>query len=182
MATEDEYEVLAASMPAGMAVIDTGCTTSVCGTETASRYVQLLADRGLPAPREVELPPVQPKGFNGVKSTSLPCSSKRPGLTPVDLNRHFQTVVKHTCYSAVDVGTHRYSLRMLFGMDVDFGLCAYRPCFERIPKQASSQTLVQSVACLERNGSVTRSPWRERMPSARRGPSSGTCICKLPTR
>ena len=66
----DEYEVLSASVPAGMAVIDTGCTTSVIGSETADRYRTLWLERGIPEPVAVELPPVQLKGFNGVRSVS----------------------------------------------------------------------------------------------------------------
>ena len=57
-------------------------------------------------------------------------------------------------------------------------MCAYRPRFERVPKQAASQALWCSVATLNTDGSLTVSPWSERPPSAKRAPYSctGTCL------
>ncbi|CAE7296093.1 RE1, partial [Symbiodinium sp. CCMP2456] len=234
--TYDEYEVLSASVPTGMAVVDTGCTTSVVGRETADRYRALWQERGLPEPASVQLAPVQLRGFNGARSVAteglrwtvrlgalwgqvttyvipgqapfllsrkvlqgmnahldlgastitsekhgmhqqplshaanghllLPlvpdeegeaafqvqCAgpAEVPSLKPTpeplqktpektskirlpaaDLRKHFQTVMKHTRYTQADVGSNRYPLRMLFGCDVDFAMCAYRPRFER---------------------------------------------------
>ena len=99
-------------------------------------------------------------------------------VTMCDRRRHFQTVMKHTRYSQVDVGTHRYPLRMLFGQDVDFALCAYNPRYERIPKQASTKTLYSCVACLSPDGQLTVTPWNKRESSARRAPNvqSGACV------
>ena len=95
-----------------------------------------------------------------------------------DRRRHFQTVMKHTRYTQVDVGTHRYPLRMLFGQDVDFALCAYNPRFERIPKAAAAKPLYMRAAFLAPDGSVEISQWSERPPSARRAPFShaGACV------
>ena len=67
---ELEFEVLTATVPEGMAVIDTGCTTSVVGSSTADRYQKYFESLGMPAPEKVELPPVQLKGFNGVRSAT----------------------------------------------------------------------------------------------------------------
>ncbi|CAE7253172.1 RE1 [Symbiodinium sp. CCMP2592] len=69
-AAEMEFEIYAVTVPAGQAVIDTGCTTSVIGAETAQRYIEFFRDRGLPEPTPVDLPPVQLKGFNGVRTSS----------------------------------------------------------------------------------------------------------------
>ena len=69
-APEAECEVLTATIPVGNAVIDTGCTASVVGDETAKRFRDLFLDRGLPHPEEIELPTVQLKGFSGVRSSS----------------------------------------------------------------------------------------------------------------
>ena len=88
--------------------------------------------------------------------------------TPSDLKRHFQTILKHTRYTQVDVGTYRYHLRMLFGQDVDAALCAYRPRYERIPKQSATQQTWRAVAEIDSNGKVSMSPWSARMASARR--------------
>ena len=67
---------------------------------------------------------------------------------------------------------------MLFGEDVDFALCAYRPRCERIPKQASSQQLYMCVAQLSPDGTPNLSPWSCRPASARRAPfdRQGACI------
>ena len=70
LSSDDEYEVLSSTVPAGMAVIDTGCTASVIGAATAKRYSEYMRGRGLPEPETVTLPPVQLKGFNGVRSTA----------------------------------------------------------------------------------------------------------------
>ena len=48
LSTDDEHEVLSSTVPAGMAVIDTGCTASVIGATTAKRYAEFLRGRGLP--------------------------------------------------------------------------------------------------------------------------------------
>ena len=69
-AAEDEQEIFAVSVPPGLAVIDTGCTTSVIGEQTAQRYIEFFKARGIPEPTAVSLPPVQLKGFNGVRSSS----------------------------------------------------------------------------------------------------------------
>ncbi|CAE7752069.1 GIP [Symbiodinium sp. CCMP2456] len=210
-APEDDQEIFAVSVPPGLAVIDTGCTTSVIGRRTADRYIEFFKARNIPEPTLVTLPPVQLKGFNGMRSSSdrglkwtvklgslwgqvttylvegeapfllsrkvlqsmeatidlgkCTLSSENHGLkneplaqasnghllmplvptedyedllqvqlaeTPVDKaagvdkRKHFQTIMKHTRYTQVDTGTYRYELRMVFGQDVDFALCAYR--------------------------------------------------------
>ena len=297
LSTDDEYEILSSTVPAGMAVIDTGCTASVIGAMTAKRYTEFLRSRGLPEPEAIALPPVQLKGFNGVRSTAqtglrwlvkIGClwghvttyvvpglapfllsrkvlqgmeatlnladntiTSAKHGLTGVKLSqasnghlllplvpddeggdtfevcpedpggcalpqerdsipklcdptntgspecsaapapiraplqpsmidrkRHFQTVMKHTRYTQADVGTHKHSLRKVFLDDVEFALCAYRPRYERLPKQASTQPLYTCVAHLSPDGSLTVSPWTLRAPSARREPfdRKGACI------
>ncbi|CAE7606331.1 RE2 [Symbiodinium sp. CCMP2592] len=65
-----DADVFATCVPTGMAVVDTGCTTSVIGQDTAAKYASLWAQKGLPEPVKVALPPVQLKGFNGMKSLS----------------------------------------------------------------------------------------------------------------
>ncbi|CAE7884699.1 RE1 [Symbiodinium microadriaticum] len=233
----DEHDVYSVTVPAGLAVIDTGCTTSVIGEETAARYTEYFRNRGLPEPVAVTLPPVQLKGFNGLRTATerglrwtvklgslwgqittymvegsapfllsrkvlqgmeatldlgkctltsakhglhdeplaqagnghlllplvppdeaedllavgdcppvaYPCAPPDPKsalatpeiptddqtspkeVTNSDLRRYFQTIMKHTRYSQVDVGTHR---------------------FERMPKQAASHHMYARVAHL----------------------------------
>ena len=67
---------------------------------------------------------------------------------------------------------------MFFGQDVDFGLCAYNPRFERIPRTAAVKPLYMCTAFLAPDGSVEISQWSERLPSARRAPFShaGACV------
>ncbi|CAE7032082.1 GIP [Symbiodinium natans] len=65
-----EVDVYLASVPQGYAVIDTGCTSSVIGAETAKRLSQFLMDRGIQGPESLTLPPVQLRGFNGARTTS----------------------------------------------------------------------------------------------------------------
>eukprot|EP00435_Cladocopium_sp_Y103_P065472 s345_g27.t1 len=60
-------EVLSASVPEGHAILDTGCPTSVVGSETARRLAPFLGSQDLPPPEERELPPVELKGFKGEK-------------------------------------------------------------------------------------------------------------------
>lgn len=60
-------EIYVTSIPEGHAIIDTGCTTSVVGEETAESYTEFFQRSGFPAPQPVELPPVELKGFNGRK-------------------------------------------------------------------------------------------------------------------
>ena len=43
------------SIPEGHAIIDTGCTTSVVGEETAAAYTEFFKRSGFPAPQPVEL-------------------------------------------------------------------------------------------------------------------------------
>ena len=66
----DEIEVLAVAIPVGMAVLDTGCTASVVGEQTAKDYIEHFRAIGLPEPQHLQLPPVHLKGFNGVKSST----------------------------------------------------------------------------------------------------------------
>ena len=54
-----EDEVFLASIPVGMAILDTGCTTSVVGSETARRYMDYFQACGFPTPVPIELPPVE---------------------------------------------------------------------------------------------------------------------------
>ena len=54
----------------GEAILDTGCTTSVVGTNTAAKYAELMTKRGIPPPEPVELPPVELRGFDGQKTRS----------------------------------------------------------------------------------------------------------------
>ena len=286
-------EICSVTVSAGLAVIDTGCTTSVVGEDTARRYKIYFRERGLPEPQEVSLPPVQLKGFDGTRTSTstglrwtvklgklwgqvttysvpgqapfllsrkvlqgmeatldlgkctmtsakhgiqdeplmqapnghllLPLvpsdgvedllqvrevpprcveqslqsnkvlekpkvdpreekSSKSPKQTSeisdVDRKRHFQTVMKHTRYTQADVGTLRYQLRMLFGRDVDFALCGYRPRFERVPKPAATHHMLVRVAHLSPQGALELTPWNPRPPASRRAvfERPGACI------
>jgi hypothetical protein len=68
---DSELDVLLASIPAGFAILDTGATTSVVGADTAARYAQHFAAQGFPPPVELEMPPVELRGFSGkVEKTS----------------------------------------------------------------------------------------------------------------
>ncbi|CAE7443005.1 GIP, partial [Symbiodinium sp. CCMP2456] len=99
-------------------------------------------------------------------------------ITQADLRKHFQTVMKHTRYTQVDVGTHRHPLRMIFGGDVDCALCAYRPRYERTPKQAASKDMYRAVAHLTPKGELQVSEWSARPACARRAEYDrpGACI------
>eukprot|EP00434_Breviolum_minutum_P007464 symbB.v1.2.006586.t1/scaffold387.1/size215482/9 len=66
-----EMEVLLASIPSGYAIIDTGCTTSVIGADTAKRYEKYFVEQGYPPPEAMQLPPVRLKGFNGSGEETL---------------------------------------------------------------------------------------------------------------
>ena len=63
----ESLDVLLASIPDGCAVIDTGCTTSVVGQQTAERFSKLFQSLNLPIPKPCELPAVELKGFSGDK-------------------------------------------------------------------------------------------------------------------
>lgn len=67
---EQDVEILLASIPAGYAIIDTGCTTCVIGAETAKRYQKFFKHHGFPPPSQVDLPAVELRGFNGQKETT----------------------------------------------------------------------------------------------------------------
>ena len=58
-------EALLASIPAGFAVLDTGCTTTVVGETTAADYMDVMTSRGMKPPEQVTLPPIELRGFNG---------------------------------------------------------------------------------------------------------------------
>ena len=61
----NELDIYLASIPQGCAIVDTGCTTSVIGEQTAATLSTFLQQHGYPAPQEVALPAVELKGFNG---------------------------------------------------------------------------------------------------------------------
>ena len=68
--TADEVDVFLASIPQGFAILDTGCTTSVIGESTAQELTRFFQEIGHPPPKEVQLPAVELKGFNGNIETS----------------------------------------------------------------------------------------------------------------
>ena len=68
-ATEN-LDVFLSSVPRGCAVIDTGCTSSVIGEDTADDLKAYLSDRGVQGPESLVLPRVQLRGFNGARTTS----------------------------------------------------------------------------------------------------------------
>ena len=51
----DELDIYLASIPQGFAIVDTGCTTSVIGEQTAATLSTFLQQHGYPAPQEVAL-------------------------------------------------------------------------------------------------------------------------------
>ena len=63
-------DVYLASIPTGMAILDTGCTTSVVGSDTVARYTKHFQACGYPSPVPIVLPPVELKGFNGQTETT----------------------------------------------------------------------------------------------------------------
>ena len=106
-------------------------------------------------------------------------SSLKTQVTEADRRKHFQTVMKHTRYTQVDVGTYRYELQTIFGDDVFFfALCAYRPRFERVPKQAAAHCMQVRVAHLNQTGNLELTPWNTREASARRAvfDRPGACL------
>ena len=68
---------------------------------------------------------------------------------------------------------------MLFGHDVDFALCAYRPRssrYERLPKPAATKNLYSSIAYFRTSDSLLISLWTE--PA--RGPKQHSPVCQKP--
>ena len=65
-------DVWLTTVPEGYAILDTGCTTSICGEETAADLSRFMQSLGWPCPVPCSLPPVELKGFSGnkVESTS----------------------------------------------------------------------------------------------------------------
>ena len=53
-----EIEVIAVEIPLGTSILDTGCTASVIGEDTAPKYDEFFRSRGLPSPEKLQLPPV----------------------------------------------------------------------------------------------------------------------------
>eukprot|EP00435_Cladocopium_sp_Y103_P059192 s521_g21.t1 len=109
---------------AGYAIVDTGCTTSVVGQETAKSLTEYFQKHGMPPPDEVKLLAVELKGFHGKTETPTAglkwtvCLGKLqgqittyviPGVTPfllsrrvveameavLDLQHHTMTSEKH---------------------------------------------------------------------------------------
>ena len=98
----NELDIYLASIPQGFAIVDTGCTTSVIGEQTAATLSTFLQQHGYPAPQEVALPAVELKGFNGKSEQTTKglrwtvCLGKLqgnittyvvPGMTPFLLSR-----------------------------------------------------------------------------------------------
>ena len=63
---------LAVTVPAGQAVLDTGCTTSVVGEETAQRYAEYFRQRGLPEPCAVDTPSGTAEGLQWCQDIDVP--------------------------------------------------------------------------------------------------------------
>ena len=59
-------------LPQGYAIVDTGCTTSVIGQESAKNLIEHFKKHGFPPPDEVTLPQpaVELKGFDGKTETT----------------------------------------------------------------------------------------------------------------
>ncbi|CAE6947351.1 GIP [Symbiodinium sp. CCMP2456] len=110
-------EICSVTVPAGLAVIDTGCTTSVVGEDTARRYQIYFRERGLPEPQEISLPPVQLKGFDGTRTST----SKGLRWT-VKLGKLWGQV---TTYSVPGQAPFLLSRKVLQGMEatIDLGKC-----------------------------------------------------------
>lgn len=62
---QQSLDVFLASIPQGYAIIDTGCTTSVIGSETAEQLSEYMSAMGFPSPTPVTMPAVELRGFNG---------------------------------------------------------------------------------------------------------------------
>lgn len=63
-------DVWLTTVPEGYAILDTGCTTSIVGSETAESLTKFMGSHGWPLPVSCTLPPVELKGFNGNKVES----------------------------------------------------------------------------------------------------------------
>ena len=59
-----DWEVYIASVPVGCAVLDTGCTTSIVGHDTATELKKHMLACGHPEPQTCVLPPVELRGFS----------------------------------------------------------------------------------------------------------------------
>ncbi len=290
-----EEEIWLTSVPEGYAIIDTGCTTSIVGSETAEAFSQYMQSHGWPSPKTCSLPPVELKGFNGGKElstqglqwtvklgelwgtittyvitgsapfllsrrvlegmqarldlgritissekhgmvdvplrqasnghlllplvtpssefeqeecenvshqeednepntiessaeisyeetpTAAPCqdpeevpssegvahrSSRKSGkITDADRRRLLQHIVKNTRKGIVNVDRFREELVTIFGSighDVNSAFVAYKPRLERIPPEASTHHLMQSIATLTSEGDFRVVPWSQR--------------------
>ena len=144
-----------------------------CPSEAAFAVQPATLEAEEQTPRRSMAPPAgstpdeaDPKALEKADNQVTPSVPNRTILD--DRRKHFQTIMKHTRYTQADVGTHRSHLRGLFGQDVDFAVCAYRPRYERTPKVAASQDLHVSVAHLSPQGTLEVSEWKLRPACARR--------------
>ena len=107
-------DVWLTSVPDGYAIIDTGCTTSIVGSETADRLRAYLESQGWPQPVSRTLPPVELKGFNGTKEETT------NGLKwAVKLGSLWGTI---TTYMIPGAAPFLLSRRVLEGMDAKLDL------------------------------------------------------------
>ena len=88
---DDLSEIFLASIPLGTAILVTGCTTSVVGSETMQKYARYFQTCGFPSPVPIELPPVELKGFNG--NTETTTSGLRWTVKIGNLHGHVTTYV-----------------------------------------------------------------------------------------
>ena len=109
-----EEEIWLTAVPEGYAIIDTGCTTSIVGSETAETLSKFMQSQGWPAPKPCSLPPVELKGFNGGKELST------QGLQwTVKLGELWGTI---TTYVIAGTAPFLLSRRVLEGMQAQLDL------------------------------------------------------------
>ena len=119
-----------------------------------------------------------PQEYKGRESRVSPKSGNyRPGA-PSAKRPAFQSILRNTTHCQVDVVVNQEALQTLFGCEVHFALCAYRPKFERIPSEAHCQNLHRAVATQVGSSEPDVSAWEERPVGKHRSTfdHAGACI------
>ena len=107
------------------------------------------------------------KGVENKTEPKPKIGSRTPSTS--DRRKAFQHIAKNTKNGVVDVVQHAADLKVLFGSEshrIEHAHVAYKPRLERVPKEAASQDLHQSVVSLSREGYLEVTPWSIRPAGA----------------
>ena len=107
-------------------------------------------------------------------------SPKNKRITTSDRRRILRRMVKNTRQGKVNVERFQSDLQQLFGgrgLDITHCFVAYRPRLERIPPDAGVQAYDRSVASLTVDGTLTVSPWSQRLPGEIRRQVTQVNVC-----